>query len=107
LALNLIHGFNLRHMGYAANLKKFVIGHINLMKKEPGKSIDTFSIGKKMVNQFKDTAGSIECSQITGKKFNSLKTFGRHIETSKTCKNLIRVSADIASRAIENNRGVS
>jgi len=107
LALNLIHGFNLRHMGYATNLKKFVIGHINLMKKKPGKAIDTFSIGKEVVNQFKDTAGSIECSQITGKKFNSPEIFARHIETSETCKNLIRVSADIASRAIEDNRSLS
>jgi len=105
LAINLIHGFNLRHMSYATNVKKFIIGHINLIRKKPGKSIDTFSIGKEMVNQFKETAGSIKCSQITGQHFNSRKDFCNHIETSDNCKNLIRVSADIAARAIENNRG--
>ena len=107
LAMNLIHGFNLRHMGYTSNVKKFFIGHINLIKKKPGKSIDSFSIGKEMVNQFKKTAGSIECSQITGQHFSSIETFNKYIEASETCKNLIRLSADIAARAIENNRGLN
>jgi C_GCAxxG_C_C family probable redox protein len=104
LALNLIHGFNLRQMGYQTNVKKFVIGHINLMRKKQGKSIDTFSIGKEMVNQFKETAGSIECRQITGKDFNSPETFQKYMVDSERCKNLIRVSADIASNAITDNK---
>lgn len=105
LAINLIHGFNLRQMSYPTNVKKFIIGHINLIKKKPGKSVDTFSIGKEVVNQFKETAGSIKCSQITGRYFSSPEAFCNYIETSDNCKNLIRVSADIAVRAIENNRG--
>ena len=40
LALNLRHGFNLRHMNYSTNVKKMLNGQINLMKKNPGKSID-------------------------------------------------------------------
>lgn len=107
LAINLIHGFNLRHMGYASNVKKFFTGHINLIKKTTGNSIDSFSIGKEMVNQFKKTAGSIECSQITGQHFDSIETFNQYIEASETCKNLIRLSADIAARAIENTRSLN
>ena len=107
LAINLIHGFNLRHMGYTSNVKKFFTGHINLIKKTPGNSIDSFSIGKEMVNQFKKTAGSIECSQITGQHFDSIETFNQYIEASETCENLIRLSADIAARAIENTRGLN
>jgi len=111
LALNLIHGFNLRQMGYQTNVKKFVIGHINLMRKSPekspGKSKDTFSIGKAMVNQFKEEAGSIECRHITGKEFSSPEDFKRYMETSERCENLIRVSADIASKAITDNKGLA
>jgi C_GCAxxG_C_C family probable redox protein len=111
LALNLIHGFNLRQMGYQTNIKKFVIGHMNLMRKSPGKYpvklTDTFSIGKEMVNQFKEEAGSIECRHITGREFNSPEDFKRYMETSERCKNLIRVSADIASKAITDNNGLA
>ena len=107
LALNLIHGFNLREMGYQTNVKKFIVGHINLMKKHPEKSseksIDTFAIGKKMVNDFKDAAGSIECRHITGADFRSPEEFQEFMATSETCKRLIHVSADIAVTAINSH----
>jgi C_GCAxxG_C_C family probable redox protein len=108
LALNLVHGFNLREMGYRTNVKKFIIGHINLMRKSPGESpkrtLDTFAIGKDVVNQFKDAAGSIECQHITGVEFDSPKAFQEFMATSERCRHLIHVSADIASKAILDNK---
>ncbi|MBW1899838.1 MAG: C_GCAxxG_C_C family protein, partial [Deltaproteobacteria bacterium] len=38
LALNLLHGFNLRRMSYSSNFKKFLVGHINKKKKKSGRS---------------------------------------------------------------------
>lgn len=107
LALNLLHGFNLRQMGFMTNVRKFVAGHINLMRKKPVKSIDTFSIGKDMVNAFKKAAGSIECREITGKRFKDLKAFSQHLETSETCRKLVHVASTVAVNAIENSRQVS
>jgi C_GCAxxG_C_C family probable redox protein len=104
LALNLVTGFNLRQMNYSTNFKKFLYGHISLLRKNPGKSIDTFFIGKQMINKFKEKFGSIECRKISGKHFSTLNGFKEHIEASDKCKNLIDFSGDIASRAILNTR---
>ena len=108
LALNLVHGFNLREMGYRTNVKKFIIGHINLMRKRPAeppkRSMDTFAIGKDVVNEFKDAAGSIECRHITGIDFDSPQDFQAFMATSDRCRHLIHVAADIASRAILANK---
>lgn len=106
LALNLLHGFNLRRMSYSSNLKKFLVGHINLLRKESNRSMDTFSIGKQMADEFRKNAGSLECSTITGRTFENLEDFRAYIEGSESCQNLIRISADIAVKAIEETRGV-
>lgn len=104
LSINLLHGFNLRQMSYASNIKKFLIGHINLIRTKPGKRVDTFSIGKQMVNTFREHAGSIECSSITGRQFKDIHDFKGYIENSETCHNLINISADIAVKAIQETR---
>jgi len=104
LALNLLHGFDLRGMSYTSNFKKFVIGHINLIRKKSGRSADTFFIGKQMTNEFREKAGSLECSAIAGRTFENQETFREYIETSEKCKDLIRLSADIAVKAIEESR---
>jgi hypothetical protein len=101
LSLNLVHGFNLRQMSYGTNIKKFLIGHINLIRKKPGRNQDTFSIGKQMVNRFREQAGSIECSIITGRQFHDMDDFNRHMEKSDTCKNLVHASALLAAEAIQ------
>ena len=106
LALNLLHGFNLRQMSYSSNFKKFLIGHINLLREKSGRSIDTFFIGKQMTTEFKENAGSIECSTITGRTFENPEDFSEYIETSEPCRNLIRISADIAVKAIEETRNI-
>lgn len=99
LAINLVHGFDLRKMSYVSNIGKFITGHINLIRKSP-KRQDTFSIGKQMVNRFREHAGSIECRFITGKRFESMDDFGRHMENSRTCRSLIRTASDLAAEAI-------
>ncbi|RJP83048.1 MAG: C_GCAxxG_C_C family protein [Desulfobacteraceae bacterium] len=99
LAINLVHGFDLRKMSYASTIGKFITGHINLIRKNP-KRPDTFSIGKHLVNRFREHAGSIECRFITGKRFESMDDFGRHMENSRTCRSLIRTASDLAAEAI-------
>ena len=69
LSLNLVHGFNLRQMSYGTVIKKFLIGHINLIRKKPGRHRDTFSIGKQLVNRFREQAGSIECRSSPADNF--------------------------------------
>lgn len=99
LSINLVYGFDLRKMSYVSNIGKFITGHINLIRKNP-KRPDTFSIGKQMVNRFREHAGSIECRIITGKQFESMEDFGRHMENSGTCRSLIRTASDLAAEAI-------
>jgi C_GCAxxG_C_C family probable redox protein len=101
LSLNLVHGFNLRQMSYGTVIKKFLIGHINLIREKPGRHQDTFSIGKKLVTRFREQAGSIECSIITSRQFQNMDDFNRHMENSDTCKNLIHASAELATEAIQ------
>jgi C_GCAxxG_C_C family probable redox protein len=101
LSLNLVHGFNLRQMSYGTVIKKFLIGHINLIREKPGRHQDTFSIGKQMVNRFREHAGSIECSIITGIQFHNMDDFNGYMENSDTCNNLIRTSAALAAEAIQ------
>jgi len=72
---------------------------------EPSKrSMDTFAIGKDVVNRFKDAAGSIECRHITGTDFDSPQDFQEFMATSDRCGHLIQVAADIASKAILDNK---
>ena len=104
LALNLLHGFNLRQMGYLNNFQKFLIGHINLFRKPSSRTVETFSIGKQLTDTFKHHAGALECENIIGRNFKDCEDFKGFMNTSEKCKELIRLSSDITVEAVLHTR---
>ena len=70
MGLNLAIGMNVRDMNYSEILKAFTVGHKNLLTNKPVVKPESFSLGKKIVKNFKEEAGAIECNTITGMKFS-------------------------------------
>lgn len=101
LALNLLHGFDIRKMGYLTNVRKFLIGHINLIRRTPGKKPETFFIGKEMVNRFRDQAGPIDCRAFVGRRFTGMDDFSCFINESQVCRERIQTAAEITVQAIQ------
>ena len=104
MAMNLIHGLNTRKTNYGQIIKSFVIGHVNLLLDIPKGMPEPFGIGMGMVQEFRRQAGSIECREITDKAFEKWNDFQEHLSTAKQCKELIALSSDLASEAIEKSR---
>ncbi len=103
MALNLVHGLHLRRMGYLSVIRMFLLGHVNLVKKNPMGKADTFFIGKRLVAAFRERMGALECRHITDSDFRDATAFQRHMQTAARCRDAIALSADLASECIENN----
>ncbi len=101
MAMNLVHGTNIRQMNRPQIMKSFVIGHINLIRDRPIAMPEPFAIGKQIAQEFRPRAGSIECREITGRDFKNGQDFNDYISSSKKCKDLIHFSAELASNAID------
>jgi C_GCAxxG_C_C family probable redox protein len=101
MAVNLVHGMNTRRANYGRVIKAFVIGHVNLLIDPPKGMPDPFGIGKGLVREFRSRTGSIECREITHAAFAGWNDFQEYLSTAKKCKELIALSADLATGAIE------
>jgi C_GCAxxG_C_C family probable redox protein len=101
MAINLVLGMNTRQMSRSQIIKAFVIGHVNLLIDTPKGMPEPFGIGKGMVQAFRNQAGSIECREITNKAFGNWGEFQEYLLTAKKCKELIALSADLASEALD------
>lgn len=100
LAVNLLVGLDIRHLSYHDTVKRFAIGHVNLLVDNPIGKPELFGIGKTIVDRFKQAAGSMECQTITGRPFSDWQTFQDHIHGAATCHHLMDVATDLAVAAI-------
>ena len=100
MGINVLLGLNVRTSNYFQALKAFIIGHLNLILDEDSNKPDPFSVGSKIVKRFKKEASSIECRDITGKKFSGWDDFQKHICSSDKCAGLIELATTEASNAI-------
>jgi hypothetical protein len=102
LGVNLLIGLNVRDMKYPEIVKAFAVGRKNLLTNKPVKKPEPFIVGKKIVKNFKQKAGAIECRTITGQKFSEWPDFQDFISHSDKCSGLIEFAKDQAFVAVEN-----
>jgi C_GCAxxG_C_C family probable redox protein len=100
MGINVLLGLNIREINYFQTVKTFVIGHLNLLIDEESDGPDPFSVGSKIVKRFRKEANSIECREITGKKFSGWEDFQKYIASSDKCAGLIELAINEASNAI-------
>ncbi|NOQ66075.1 MAG: hypothetical protein GQ556_02510 [Desulfobacterales bacterium] len=101
MGLNLAIGMNVRDMNYFDIIRAFAVGHKNLLTNKPAVKPEPFSLGKEIVENFKEEAGAIECQAITGKKFSGWSDFQNFISSSDKCFELIELAKEQASTAVE------
>jgi hypothetical protein len=101
MGINLLVGMDVRRNGRIRIIRDFTVGHINLLIGEPRWMPEPFGIGRRLVGQFEERAGSRQCRGIVGRNFTDLADFSAHISTSRTCRELIDLSSELASTAIE------
>jgi C_GCAxxG_C_C family probable redox protein len=101
MGMNLLIGMNVRNMKYSEILKAFVVGHKNLITNKPMEKPEPFNVGKEIVKNFKEKAGTIECRTIAGQKFSDWSDFQDFISSSDKCSGLIEFAKDQASIAVE------
>lgn len=102
MGINLLLGINIRDTSFLQAFKSFIIGHVNLLLNEPiDEQPDPFSVGKNILEKFREKAGSTECRNITEKKFSNWTDFQKHISSSDKCAELIELATTEASNAIQ------
>ena len=101
LGVNLVIGMNVRDMKYSEILKAFAVGHKNLLINKPMEKPEPFHVGKEIVKNFKEEAGTIDCRRITGRKFSGWSDFQAFISSSDKCLGLMEFAKEAASIAIE------
>jgi C_GCAxxG_C_C family probable redox protein len=90
MAINIMMGLSTRSLSYWNIIKAFTVGHVNLIKKRPMGSPESFMAGRGVVDDFRKSAGSLECRSITGKNFSGWEEFQAYISESKRCASLIQ-----------------
>ena len=101
LGINLVIGLNIREISYLHTIKAFIVGHINILRDKPLGSPETFSVGKNVVQRFREKAGSLECREITKKTFSDWNDFQLHISSSEECKKIIEFAINEGASAIK------
>jgi len=105
LGVNLKLGMDIRDVSYIKTVQDFLVGHINLLRRNPPEQAEPFFVGNNVVRQFLQETGSIECAAITGKMFSGYPEFDQFISASETCRNLMDRAADLAVSAIKGLEG--
>lgn len=100
MAMNLIHGLDVRHIHYGRTIQAFVTGHLNLLRAAPRGMPEPFGIGKEIVERFVGKAGSIDCKVITGAVFDDGPSFQKYMGSSARCAGLIEAATDAAVSAV-------
>jgi len=102
MAVNLAFGWDIRSMLPPITIKKFVEGHLNLLRRHPNGMPETFAIGKDVVLAcMEQTAGSIECSEITGKSFTGWDDFQDYMHRSQLCRTIIDTAIAAGAQALD------
>lgn len=101
MAMNLVHGFDLRNMGYGKNFGAFVRGHVNLLTETSVGPPDTFYRGKQLLEKFRARAGALSCYGITRRKFCDTNDFQSFMATGNGCGQLIESAAELAIALME------
>jgi C_GCAxxG_C_C family probable redox protein len=102
MGINLLLGMNVRDTSFLQAFKSFIVGHVNLLLNEPiDKEPVPFSVGKNILDKFREKAGAIDCRNITEKKFSDWTGFQKHIFSSDKCAGLIELATTEASNAIQ------
>ncbi|MFO8112928.1 MAG: C-GCAxxG-C-C family protein [Desulfosalsimonadaceae bacterium] len=102
MAVNLVLGLPIRQMTYRETVAGFVREHVNLLRKTPVDSLEPLAVGRKMLTDFREIAGGIECRAITGRLFSDWNTFQNYMAEAPQCQGLIeavirRTSEEIRS----------
>ncbi|MBN1613099.1 MAG: C_GCAxxG_C_C family protein [Deltaproteobacteria bacterium] len=100
LGINLKFGLDIRQGNLRDTIKAFLIGHINLLKEHPMGAPEPFCIGKEIVANFRQRAGSMNCRELTGQSFEGYDDFQGFIGKAAVCRGLIEFAADEAVGAI-------
>ena len=101
MGLNVSIGMNVRDMSYFQILKAFTVGHLNLLTDKPMGGPEPFSVGREVVKEFAEAAGSTECRDITGRAFADWSAFQGYISSSDKCSGLLELATNQGSEAIK------
>jgi C_GCAxxG_C_C family probable redox protein len=101
VAVNSRFGMDVRSSNFALNVRDFIIGHMNLLLKKPMRMPEPFGLGREIVMEFSMEAGSINCSEILGKRFRDPADFETSFSESGRCRELIDFASNISCRIIE------
>jgi len=104
MGISLLAGRDIRHTGYWQTLKAFGLAHINSLREKPI-GVESFGMGRPLVEAFRDEAGATECATITGKRFSDWAGFQEHMSSSEKCRGLIAFAAAQACRAMKRVMG--
>lgn len=101
LSINILVGMNLREVSLPRSYYAFFKGLSYLRSDKSDENPHPYNVGKGIVTKFEEEAGSIDCSTITGKEFVDWDDFQSYVGTSDKCKELIDLSIQEATSAIE------
>ena len=101
MAVNLVFGWDIRHMSYPRTIKEFVAGHANLLRRDYRGRPETFAIGRGVVQRFLEKGSALECRRITGKDFSGWDDFQEHISSSESCRGLVADAVAAATEALK------
>lgn len=99
--LNLLLGMRVREMSYWKIIKGFSVGHVNLLVNKSFGTPEPFMAGKQIIEKFKEKAGSLECSTVTGKHFSGWDDFQGFITGANQCQELMDFAIEEASEIIK------
>lgn len=78
--------------GFASTLAPFARGYLNML---PGRDEpELWSIGSRLLSDFRNAFGSLECRAITGFEVRTPRELERHVSGSSTCGEITRWVAE-------------
>ncbi len=95
LGLGLEYGIDPESMGFGGIMKAFVVGHRNLVKHEtfaagPAGDLpkEAFARSRYLADRFEKAFGSLNCREITGKRFSSPDELSAFLPASGVCREI-------------------
>lgn len=103
MAVNTVLGLHIRQMSYGSTIGAFARGHANLLRKKTRILREPFAVGRKVVSDFREIAGGIECRTITGRSFSNWDAFQAYMAGAPSCAGMIQ---DVIAQTTETLRRV-
>jgi len=101
LAIHLLLGDNLREISLPRSYYIFLKGLTYLRAEEEQDCDHSYNGTRKMALPFEESAGSINCREITGRDFSGWDDFQSHIRSADRCRELIEFSISHACQILE------